>query len=280
VSAIPIITHRVSLQLCLAGLTWRLLCRAGFDESFYPSVTEVPYRTWGLSYKLLIEWDFWTSKGTRKNVSFFFFLFSAAYLMMQNTQCLTKLTSYGSHGWQMLLCNRHGSNLCLFYGSSFMLLIWLLQLTNWEEHSPFWEANSSSASQVIPLILWNPKVHYRIHTSPPPVSALSEMNPFYALCPPVHAQIVQAVSFLKRSIQSPQCIFLHPRASHVYPTSPTYPPLFDHSGDIIVHNAPHCVVFSSLLLLPPSRPQIYFKATTFLIIRDQVLHLYNQQAKL
>jgi hypothetical protein len=54
-------------------------------------------------------------------------------------------------------------------------------LTYSMEQSPSWEAKTSWATQEIPRIFMNPKVHNRIHKSPPPVPIMSQIDPVHAL---------------------------------------------------------------------------------------------------
>ena len=68
-----------------------------------------------------------------------------------------------------------------------------IKLTYSMVQSPSWEANWFAASQEIPRISRNLKVHYRTHKLPPPVSILGQPNPVHITThhlPEIHPNII------------------------------------------------------------------------------------------
>ena len=102
-----------------------------------------------------------------------------------------------------------------------LLLIYLLTYSMVKSLS--WEANWFAASQEIPRISRNPKVHYHTHKRPPPVSILDQPNPvhiptFHLL--QIHLNITHP-STLRSPQWSPSLRFPH--------QDPIHPPLLTHT---------------------------------------------------
>ena len=85
---------------------------------------------------------------------------------------------------------------------SLYLMTAVLPLTYSMETSPSWEVNWFSASQEIPHILRNPKVHYCINKCLPSVTILSKIDPVHAPHPTPSRSIVILSSHLRMGLPS------------------------------------------------------------------------------
>jgi hypothetical protein len=68
-----------------------------------------------------------------------------------------------------------------------------------------WEAANCAATQELPSMLRNPKIHYRVHKSPPLIPILSQINPVHTIpsyLSKIYLNIVQLSTHLRFGLPS------------------------------------------------------------------------------
>jgi len=108
------------------------------------------------------------------------------------------------------------------------------------ERSPSWEANNHSSNPKIPCLLWNPKVHYRVHKSTSLDLNLSQMHPVHKF-PPSYPKIHSNLIFPLMA-RSSECTFPYKfsnrnivcisHLSHACYMPRPFHPLLDRPNDI------------------------------------------------
>jgi len=122
--------------------------------------------------------------------------------------------------------------LLLTYLLIYLLVTYLPTYSMKQSHSQ--EANQFSASQKIPHISWNLKVHYRIHKCPPPIPIVSQLDPVHT--PTSHfLKIILLLLSSHLCLGLPSCLFpsgfplYMPHLSPIHTTCPTHLILLDFS---------------------------------------------------
>ena len=167
--------------------------------------------------------------------------------------------------------------------------------------SPSWEANWFAASQEIPRISRNPKVHYRTHKPPPPVSILGQPNPVHIPTSHLlefHPNIIYPSTsrspLWSLSFQFPHQEAIHPLFSPIRATCPAHLILLEYITRTILGEVYksfssslcsllHSPVTSSLLGPNILLNTMFSNTLIFLSSRnvsDQVSHPYKTTGKI